>query len=79
MVHSCGLKLVTGCVGPGASWQRLWCRPRSPSAGALPSATWYKLQSVLQMFATCAGLGCAWERLSCEQRPAAASARPGDA
>lgn len=52
-----GLKLVTMCVGTGASEEGLWCRPRSAAACVQPGATWYELQSDLQMVATCAELG----------------------
>lgn len=29
MVLSCGLKLATRCIGSGASWEWLQCRPRA--------------------------------------------------
>lgn len=56
------------------------CRPRSAAAAcALPRATWYELQSGLQLVATFSGLGGAWERLSCGPRPAPTSAGFGAA
>lgn len=57
MVLWCGLKLAAGCVGSGASWEELWCRPGSATACALHRATCYKLQSGLQRVASCAEVG----------------------
>ena len=53
----CRLKLATIYIGFGDSWEGLCGRPWSVAACALPRATWYDLQSDVQMVATCAGLG----------------------
>lgn len=73
IVHWYGLKLAKGCVGSGASWYR----PRSATPHAWPVATWYEVQSNLQMVAIYSGLGGAGGRLSCEPKPVAINARLG--
>ena len=39
-----------------ASGKGLWCRPKSAAACDLTRATWYELQSDLQIIATCPGM-----------------------
>lgn len=46
MILSCDLKLATKC---GTSWEIFCCRLSSVTTCVLPEATWYKLQSDLQM------------------------------
>lgn len=68
MVFSCGLKMATGCVGSGASWEGLLCRPRSAAICAQLEAVWWELQIDLQFDAASVGLGGTLERLYCELR-----------
>lgn len=67
MVLCCSLKLATGYISFGASWEGLRCMPRSAASYALPEAIWYELQLV----SICSGFGIAWERVGSELRPAA--------
>ena len=60
----CGLKLFTGCISFGSSSWGRWYKPTTAAACALPMATWYELDSDLQMVTTCAVFGGAWERLA---------------
>ena len=57
MVLWCCLKWNNECVVSGTSLEGLWCRPSSVTACALPQATWYELQSDMQMVVPCARLG----------------------
>ena len=75
MVLWCGLKLATGWVGFGASWE---VQAKVSCCMCSVGTTWCELRSDVQI-AVCDGLGGGWERLSCELRLAAASAVLGDA
>ena len=50
------LKLATGCVDSEVCWEGLCV-----GQGALPKATWYELQSDLQVVALVLGLRCLGE------------------
>lgn len=62
----------------GARWEVLWCRTRSASICAQFGATWWELQSDLQLVAACVGLKGAWKKLCWELMLAATIAEHGD-
>lgn len=46
---SCVLKLATKIAGSGAVWEEFMYRPKSPTASDQCRASWYEIQSNLQL------------------------------
>lgn len=71
-VFWCDLKLLTMCVGPGASCEGLQGRIGSVPTFSLIDWDMYKGQSDLWLGATCTGLGGTWVWLRCKLKLVAA-------
>lgn len=69
------LNLTSRFVESGASWEKLWYRPRLAIANNWLETTWKGIQSNMYLITVCAGPRDAWGRLHSEPRMAATNTR----